>query len=186
MVGIAFMMAMVIVLQFLTSIIPAVGGFSISLVLIPIVLGGAMYGPGVGILLGATFGVVVTINCITGTDPGGAMVFQANPLLCILVVMGKGMLAGLFSAVAFKLLRKKNSYLAMLVAACVCPVVNSGTFIACMLLFFKDVLAVWAGGGEIMAYILSGLIAANFLPELIINVVFSPAGNRILHIAKTE
>lgn len=186
MVGIAFMMAMVIVLQFLSGVIPAVGGFSISLVLIPIVLGGALFGPGAGALLGATFGVIVTINCITGADPGGAMVFQANPILCVLVVMAKGTLAGWLAALAFKLLQSRNSYLAMLVAACVCPIVNSGTFIACMLLFFKDVLAVWAGGGEIIAYILTGLIVANFLPELIINVVFSPAGNTIMKIVKRK
>ena len=29
-----------------------------------------------------------------GTDPGGAMVFQANPILCVVVVLAKGILAG--------------------------------------------------------------------------------------------
>ena len=70
---------------------------------------------------------------------------------------------------------------AMLCAAIVCPVVNTGVFIACMLSFFRDVLAAWAGGGDIIAYILSGLVLLNFVPELIINIVFSPAGQRILH-----
>ena len=59
MVGIALLMALVVVMQFLSGIIPPVGGFSISLVLIPIVLGAAVYGPGAGALLGATFGTVV-------------------------------------------------------------------------------------------------------------------------------
>jgi hypothetical protein len=53
-----------------------------------------------------------------------------------------------------------------------------------MLLFFIDVLAAWAGGGDVLGYILSGLVLANFLPELIINVVFSPAGQRILKTVK--
>ena len=35
MTGIALLIALIIVLQFVTSIIPPVGGFSISLVLIP-------------------------------------------------------------------------------------------------------------------------------------------------------
>ena len=68
MAGIALLMALVIVLQFVGGMIPPVGGFSISLVLIPIVLGAAVYGPKAGALLGATFGVIVTINCITGVD----------------------------------------------------------------------------------------------------------------------
>jgi len=179
MAGIALLMAMVVVMQFITSIIPAVGGFSISLVLIPIVLGSAIYGPGAGALLGGTFSVVVIINCITGTDPGGAMVFQANPILCILVVMTKGVLAGLSSGAVYRAVKGVNSYLAMILAAVVCPVVNTGTFVLCMYLFFIDVLAAWAGGGDVLGYILTGLILANFVPELIINVIFSPAGNLI-------
>ena len=179
MVGIAFMMALVIVMQSISGIIPPIGGFSISLVLIPIVLGAAIYGPGAGALLGATFGVIVYINCVTGADIGGAMVFQANPVLCFLVVMGKGILAGLSSGAVYNLLKGKNTYIAMLVAAIVCPVVNTGVFVACMFLFFIDVLAAWAGGGDLIGYVLTGLILANFVPELIINVFFSPAGQRI-------
>lgn len=181
MAGIALLMALVVVLQFVGGMIPPIGGFSISLVLIPIVLGAAVYGPKAGALLGATFGVVVTINCITGADVGGAMVFQANPILCILVVMGKGVLAGLASGLVYRLFKKWNPYVAMVLAAIVCPLVNTGFFIICMMTFFKDVLAAWAGGGEIIAYVLSGLVLCNFVPEMIINVVFSPFGQRIVH-----
>ena len=176
------LMALVIVLQLLSGIIPPIGGFSISLVLIPIVLGAALLGPSAGALLGATFSVVVIINCITGADVGGAMVFQANPVLCILVVITKGTLAGYLSGVVYNKLsgRKCRQYVAMLCAAIVCPVINTGVFVACMLAFFKDVLASWAGGGDIIAYVLTGLVIANFIPELIINVAFSPASVRIL------
>lgn len=180
MVSVALLMALVVVLQFVSAVIPAVGGFTISLVLIPIMLGAAAFGPSAGALLGATFGVVVYINCITGADLGGAMVFQANPLLCFVVVLGKGTLAGLAAGFVYRWLKGVNGYLAMVAAAIVCPVVNTGIFIACMLTFFIDVLSVWAEGGEIAGYILTGLIFANFLPELVINLVFSPASQRIL------
>ena len=179
-------MALVVVMQFVGGIIPPIGGFTISLVLIPIVLGAAVFGPGAGALLGATFGAVVYINCITGADPGGAMVFQSNPVLCFLVVMGKGILAGFASGAVYKLLKNKNPYIAMILAAIVCPVVNTGIFVACMLLFFIDVLAAWAGGADVVGYILTGLILANFVPELIINVAFSTAGQRIIHVTKKK
>ena len=94
MVSIALLMALVVVMQAISGIIPPVSGFPISLVLIPIVLGATLFGPGAGAILGGTFGVIVYINCVTGADPGGAMVFLANPILCFLVVMGKGILAG--------------------------------------------------------------------------------------------
>jgi uncharacterized membrane protein len=188
MVGIALLMGMVIVLQFVSSSIPPIGGLvSISLVLIPIVLGAATYGVGCGAFLGATFGVVVVINCITGADPGGAMVFQANPALCVAVVIGKGVLAGLLSGLVYKAIAKKNSKYAMLFAAIVCPVVNTGTFLTCMALFFREVLTTWAnsaGAANVIVYVFSILLLCNFVPELLINVIFSPAGQRILQVVK--
>ena len=184
MAAVALLMALVVVMQFISGLIPPVSGFSISLVLIPIVLGAALYGPGAGALLGATFGTVVFINCVTGADVGGATVFQANPVLCFLVVLGKGILAGVASGLLYKLLKGKNTYVAMLCAAIICPIVNTGVFVACMMTFFRDVLAVWAEGGEIVAYVLSALVLCNFVPELIINIVFSPVSDRIAKTVK--
>lgn len=184
MTGIALLMALVIVLQMLGGVLPPVGGFTISLVLIPIVMGAALYGPLTGALLGAVFGIVVVTGCITGTDVGGAMVFQANPILCIVVVIGKGTLAGLISGFVYAVLKEKHSTFALVLAAALCPVVNTGVFIACMSVFFIDVLAVWAGGTNVLGYIISGLVLCNFVPELIINVVFSGPGNRIIQTLK--
>ena len=184
MAGLALLIALIIVLQFVTSMIPPVGGFSVSLVLIPIVLGAAVYGPGAGALLGGAFGVIVYINCVTGADPGGAMVFQANPILCFLVVMGKGILAGWVSGLVYAALKKWNPHVAILAAAIACPLVNTGTFIVCMLTFFKEVLAAWAGGGDIIAYILTGFVLCNFVPEMIINIVFGSVGHTIVHVVK--
>lgn len=182
MVGIALLMAVVVVLQFVSSMIPPIFGIvSISLALIPVVLGASVFGPAAGCILGATLGAVVAVNSITGADPGGAMVFQASPVLCILVVMAKGILAGLASGWVYRLLKDRNGYIAMLLAAIVCPVVNTGVFLACMALFFMDVLSAWAGGGDVLGYVLTFLVLCNFVPELMINIVFSPAGQRIAH-----
>ena len=184
MTALALLIALIVVLQSLGGMIPPIGGFTISLVLIPIVLGAALYGPEAGALLGAAFGVLVIIGCVNGTDVGGQMVFQANPFLCIFVVMLKGIFAGLASGFIYEWLAPKNGTLAMVLAAIVCPVVNTGFFVACMWVFFIDVLAAWAGGGSIIGYVLTGLVLCNFVPELIINVVFSFAGQRIVRMIK--
>lgn len=180
MTGIALLMALILALQMLGGMIPPVGGFAISLVLIPVVLGAVRYGPKAGALLGAVFGIVVLIGCVTGTDIGGAMVFQANPILCILVVLGKGVLAGLTSGLVYAALKGKHEVLAMVLAAAICPIVNTGVFLASMAAFFMDVLAAWAGGSNVLGYVLSGLVLCNFVPELVINVVFSGPGRRIV------
>ncbi len=182
MVGMAFLIAMIIVLQLIGGIIPPIGGVSISLVLIPIVVGAAVFGPSGGAILGAAFGVIVYIACVNGTDPGGAMVFQTNPWLCFIVVLGKGILAGALSGLVYRLLKARNvnGYLAMLIAAIVCPVVNTGVFLACMAMFYGDVLTAWANGSPVLTYVLSTLVLLNFVPELVLNVIFSPAGERIV------
>ena len=183
MTGIAMLMALIIVLQFLGSVLTSASGFSISLVLIPIVIGAAVYGPKAGAFLGAVFGVITMINCVTGADPGGHMVFQASPALCFLVVIVKATLAGWVAGLVYRLLKGKSEFVAMLGAAIVCPVVNTGIFIACMLLFFADILSSWAvafGSPNVLGYILSGLILLNFVPELIINIVFGLAGQGVI------
>lgn len=185
--GVALLVALIVVLQSLSLALPKLGpGISISLVLIPVVLGGAVYGPKVGAILGGAFAAIVYIFCINGFDPGGAMVFQANPYLCLLVVAVKGILCGWLSALVFSLLKKKNTYVAMLVASIVCVATNTGTFLLGMWIFFDDVLAVWSAGGDIFLYMLSGIVLLNMVPELILNVVFSPAAARIYKTVKTR
>ena len=182
-VGLSLLMALIVVLQIMGNFIH-IGPVALSLVLIPIVIGGAMYGPAGGALLGATFSVMAIIFCVNGMDAGGAMVFQANPILCVLVVMSKGTLAGLASGWIYALVKDRNSYLAMLCAAIVCPVVNTGVFLLCMFAFFQDVLQVWAGGSNVVGYVLTGLVLMNFLPELLLNVMVSSSAERILSTVK--
>lgn len=183
MVGLALLMAIIVVLQLMGSFIH-IGPVSISLVLVPIVVGAAVYGPGGGAFLGGVFGVMAVIGCINGADGGGAMVYQANPVLCIVVVMAKGILAGLAAGLVYRLFQGRKGYLAMLCAAIICPVVNTGVFLACMALFFREVLQAWADGSDVVTYVLSGLVLLNFLPELGVNVIFSPAGQRIVQAVK--
>ena len=75
-VGGGLFAAIVAVLQLVGSAI-RFGPFSISLVLIPIVLAAALYGWGMGCWLGLVFGAVVLLSGDAGlflaADPGGAL-----------------------------------------------------------------------------------------------------------------
>ena len=92
--GLALFTAIVVVLQLLGSFIK-VGPFAVSLVLIPIVVGAAVYGVSAGAWLGFVFGVVVTIAVVTGADQGGYIMFSARPVMTVLVCLIKGTAAGL-------------------------------------------------------------------------------------------
>lgn len=177
--------AIVIVLQIFTTFVHF-GPFSITLALIPIVVGAAMFGPGAGAYLGAVFSVIVVIMSATGGDPGGFMVWSANPFMCIVLCMLKGTLAGFVAGLLFKAIENKSKIAASVVAAIASPIVNTGIFILGMLLFFKDTLNAWAGGQDILLYIIFGLTGVNFLVELGVNIVLSPVVVQIVNAVKKK
>ncbi len=173
MAGLAILTALIVTLQIVTTYFP-VKPFAITLALIPIVIGSALYGAKAGAYLGAVFSVVVTLMCVFGVDVGGAMVWNANPFLCALMCMLKGTLAGFCSGLVYNALAKKNSILAAACAAVVSPVVNTGVFILGMMLLFKPLLEAWAGGSDVIYYALTGLAGINFIIELGVNIILVP------------
>lgn len=187
-VGMAIFTAIVVVLQLIASFVKF-GFFTPSLVLIPIVIGTAIYGIKAGAWLGFVFGVVVLIACITGADGGGYLMWGVNPAVTALICGGKGVACGALAGLTYQLLHHKNQILATVAAAVVCPVVNTGLFCLGAVAVFKPLLLEWAAGWaaqngmeavSLVTYVFLGLIGINFLVELLINVVLSPVVVRIL------
>lgn len=183
MVGLAIFIAIVVVLQVLGSFI-RFGSFSVSLVLLPIVIGAALYGPAAGAILGGAFSVVVLINTINGTDAGANMLWVANPAMTAAVIMLKGILAGFTAGIVYSAISKKNPYVGVVCAAFISPVVNTGIFLAAMALFFRDTLILWAGDSPLFYYTFIGLAGVNFLLELGVNIVLAPVAVRIIRIGR--
>ena len=172
--------AIVIVLQFIGASIKF-GTFSISLILIPVVLGAALCGPIVSAWLGFVFGVVVLLS-------GDASLFLAISVPgTIVTVLLKGTLSGLFAGLVFNALKSKNMTLATILAAIVAPVTNTGVFLLGCRIFFFDAVREWgvAEGFESVAkYMLVGFVGFNFLFELLTNVVLCPIVVRIIEATK--
>lgn len=172
--------ALIVVLQLMSYGIK-IGTFNLSLVLIPLVVGGVLFGARSGAVLGFIFGVVVVICCITGMDIGGNVLWNVNPWLTALVCLLKGTAAGFAGGAVAQLFRKANKpFLGVLAAAIVVPIVNTGLFVLGMWFLFRDTLTAWAGGQEIVSYVFVGLIGVNFLVEFAINLVLSPVTERIV------
>ena len=212
-VGIGLFTAIVLVLQFLGGSI-RFGMFSISLVLLPIVVGAAVYGWQAGAWLGFVFGVAVLLS-------GDAAAFLAVDVLgTILTVLVKGTAAGLCAGLAYKFvlilmdrhsqkrmpiikkhygigecceegvykyISRSNRYLAVVVAAVICPIVNTGIFLLGCKLFFFETIAQWgsaAGFENVTSYMFIGLAGTNFLIELCTNLLLSPVIVRVISYAK--
>lgn len=179
-VGVGLLTAIVIVLQALAVAIRPTGLFNISLVLVPIVVGAALYGYKAGAWLGFVFSVVVLI-----TDAAAFMAISV-PGTIITVVL-KGTLAGLAAGLVYLALEKKNRYIAVILASIVCPIVNTGIFLAGCYVFFLDTIKGWAaaaGYASAGAYIILVMVGVNFLIELGVNIVLNSAIMQIIKIGK--
>jgi len=176
----AILTAIVVLLQFLGAFV-RFGPFSVSLVLMPIVVGAALIGRLAGGWLGLLFGVVVLAS-------GDANAFfMVNPAGTVIVVILKGMLAGLAAGSVYKLLSGMSKMIGAVAAAVVCPIVNTGVFIIGSYVFFLPTLTEWgmaAGFTSVTAFIFIGLVTANFLFELGLNVLLSPAIVRLIQFGR--
>jgi uncharacterized membrane protein len=176
----AVLTALVVILQLMGGFI-RLGMFQISLVLLPIVIGAATCGVGVGAWLGFVFGMVVLLN-------GDAAPFLAVSVPgTIITVLAKGIACGLTAGIVYKALEKFNRYTAVVAAAIVCPIVNTGVFLLGCLAFFMNTIREWGvaeGYTNVVGYMFLGLVGGNFLVELASNIILSPAIVKLLNIKK--
>ena len=170
----------VVVLQFFGSFI-RFGPFSISLVLMPIAIGAALIGVFAGGWLGLVFGFVVLLS------PDSVFFLSLNAPATILVVLLKGMLAGLAAGVVYKALEGKSKTGAAVLAAAVCPIVNTGVFVAGLYAFFLPVISSWgadAGAVNTASYIFLTMIGLNVLLEFGLNMVLSAVIVRLVQFGR--
>lgn len=174
--------AIVFVLQYFGCVIKF-GTFSISTVLIPIVIGAATCGSWVAAWLGFVFGVAVLAS-------GDAAIFLAVSVVgTIITVLLKGIGCGLAAGIVYKAVRKvSNEYLAVIAAAIICPLINTGIFLLGCLVFFMDTvsqIALSAGWeGSMAQFMIIAFVGVNFLVEMGINIFFTPIIVRLLKIKK--
>jgi len=171
----AILTAIVIALQIAAIVTrPLFPMFSITLVLVPIIIGAALIGLYAGAWLGLVFGFVVLIS-------GDAGLFLAvNPAGTVVIVLLKGALAGFVAGLLYRLLAERSKMLGAIAAAVACPIINTGIFIIGCYVFFLPLITEWAGGTNVTTFIFLGMIGANFLIELAVNIILSPTIVRLI------
>ncbi|MCI9263199.1 MAG: ECF transporter S component [Oscillospiraceae bacterium] len=174
----ALLTAIVAVLQML-GIAIRFGVFAVSMVGVPVIIGGALLGPLAGAWLGLVFGVTVLLS-------GDATLFFAwDPAATVLIVLLKGVLAGLAAGGSYQLLGRRSGFGAALAAALAYPLVNTGVFFLGCMLFFLDNCVQFAanlgvtGSGPMV--VMSTFIGFNFFFELGLDLVLCPVIVRIIN-----
>ena len=162
--------ALIIVLQCISTFINF-GSFPITLTLIPIIVGAAVFGPFIGLLLGSVFGIVVAIMVVTGADPSGATMLAVHPVITICTCIIKGALAGLVSGLVYRALKDRNENLAIVLAAAAAPLTNTITLFLVLIIYFESSFAV----------MVSALMSINFIIELMTNILLAPGLLNLIH-----
>lgn len=179
MVGISIFAAVVVVLQLFSNYV-AFGPVSITLALIPIVVGAIVYGPLAGFILGSVGGLLVFLAPATiglFWDYGVFVTF----LVCILK-MG---IAGLVSGLLYKFLHKRNKVVAVTIASVIVPILNTGLFaLAAYTIYYKLLEGLAPAGQSIASYLFLTFIGFNFLIEFFVNSALSPVVLRLTNLSK--
>lgn len=185
----AMFAALVVVLQTFVSI--PLGMFTITLTLVPIMLGAILFGPASGAFLGGVFGVVVAVQVVTGA--AGALssaMFLQTPVVTVVLCLLKGIAAGWVSGIVYRALaNKEKKKLGVILSAVSCPIVNTGIFALGLFVFYSGLINTWAidnAFANAFAFVMVGCIGLNFLVEFAVNVLLIPVALRVIQIAKKQ
>ena len=177
----AIISALIVVLQLLGSFIKF-GPFSITLVLVPIVVGVAACGAKYGWWFGLIFGLSVLLS-------GDATLFlEINPFGTIVTVLVKGIACGICAGLVYDAFKRFSNWLAVVLSAIVCPIVNTGVFLIGCRLFFMDYMTSEAlkngYGSNVFLFMIVGFVTMNFVFEMITDIILSPVIARLISIEK--
>ena len=182
----AVLTAIVIILQ--VAVVIPLGPFTVTLTMLPIIIGAILYGPMGGAILGAAFGIVVSIQVVTGAAGAfSTAMLEFQPAATILVCLLKGIAAGAAAGAFFRLFRRRSFYLGVVMAAVIAPVINTGIFsVACLTIFRSLIENALGTSGNLLFVFLTTFIGLNFLVEFGVNVALTPVVMRILRAVKLQ
>ena len=183
----ALFAAVVVVLQMFVSI--PMGMFTITLTLVPVMLGAILFGPASGAILGGVFGVVVAIQVVTGA--AGLLsteMFLQTPVLTVLLCVLKGTAAGWVSGLVYRAFAKsEKTKLGVVLSAIACPIVNTTIFALGLFVFYNALINTWAINNAFASgftFVMVGCIGLNFVVEFAVNVLLIPVALRMIKIVK--
>ena len=111
-----------------------------------------------------------------------------NPIVTFLVCIFKSTIAGFLSGVVYRALAKTGKEtLAIIAAAIVCPIVNTGLFLSALLTVFYSVAASFAeatSSPSMIYFVFVLILGVNFILEFVINSALSPAIVRIVSVVR--
>ena len=138
MVRIALFMAVTILLAAtpLGYVYIPVIGLSLTIMVLPVVMGGALLGMPAGIILGLTFGVTSLLKA--PAEALGQLLLAYSPFVTAVICIVPRILVGVAAALFGRLLARKERYSIYALSGAVCSLVNTVFFVGLIYLFCRE------------------------------------------------
>lgn len=188
---VAVLVALVVVLQIFGGNIK-IAGLSLNLALVPIALGAILFGPLLGSVLGFICGLIVLIYGITGVEPFTFYLFSQSPFMTVVICLVKTTVAGAVSGWVYRLVEKKNRWVAVFIASALVPVVNTGLFAVGCFIIYDTILGYLTEAGLDMTglsafyVVFVVVITWNFFIELLTSLILSPAVATVTRVVEKQ
>jgi len=182
----AMLAAMVIILSLTPLGYIPIGPLKLTLLALPVAIGGAVLGPWAGTVLGAVFGLTSFCTCCFGMDAFGEILFGIHPLFTFLMCVVPRVLCGLLPALLCKALPPRRNTLWKQILCCgLTAATNTILFLGALWLFFGQALAenealINLLGGAVTTFtaVLIGFAGVNALVEIALNLTVGAAVSR--------
>lgn len=167
---IAILVAIILVLG-LTPIgymrLPFLPMIEITLITVPVIIGGIAMGPLAGAILGGLFGLTSFIQCF-GMSFFGAALLAVNPFFTFCLCFFPRLIMGWLTAIIFRAFKKKNM-VSFLVTSLSGAVLNTVLFTALLLVLFSNapIITDMRGGMNVLAFAVA-FVGINGLIEAVV------------------
>lgn len=178
----AMLMALVLVLAFTPLGYLRIGPLSLTIIMVPVIIGGITGGPAVSAFLGLVFGLTSFAQCFMGDVLGGILV-SVNVIKTFIVCVFSRLLAGFLCGLIYKLcsakMKKKTG--SLLIASIAGSLLNTVFFLGLLaLLFFQtkftaDQAASLGGLESVLGVVTATAIGFNAPIELLVCAILGSA-----------
>ncbi len=178
----ALFTAIILIMDFTPLGYITTGGLSITLMILPVSIGAVCLGAKAGAYLGALFGLTSFLMCFGigfMIDPTASLMFNATPWGTFITCFIPRIIAGLGTALVFKLFAKKSikNAVAFSVSCAVMPILNTVLFLSFYVVCFKNTLLAEVA----VKTVFLSAISLNGLIELAITVIVGGAVCKVLY-----
>lgn len=179
----AIFTALIVLLSFFGYI--QIGPLSITIVMIPVVIGAILMGPAAGAYFGAIFGLTSFFRCF-GLEAFGTALLTVNPFFTFIVCLVPRVLMGWLVGVIFKGLQKidRTKFLSYAISSLCGALLNTVLFMTALILFFgnSSVILDLQGAMPLFEFLVA-FVGLNGLIEAIVCFVLGTTISKVLSVA---